>query len=73
VPDGLLDCYTRKLGREVPDGPPNPLEKPSTFFVKTDAEIPYDDVVRRLRWSEQSVWLAIRQRDRRVVGLATYS
>jgi hypothetical protein len=52
VPVGLFDCYARELDREVPDGPPNPPEKPSTFFVKTDAEIPYNDVVRRLRWSE---------------------
>jgi hypothetical protein len=45
VPDGPLNCYAHKLGREVPDGPPNLLEKPSTFFVKTDAEIPYDNAV----------------------------
>jgi hypothetical protein len=66
-----LNYYTRELGYKVPDGPPNLLKKPSTFFIKTDAEIPYDDVVRRLRWSEQSVWLATRQRDRQVVRLAT--
>jgi hypothetical protein len=46
VLDRLLNCYARELGHEVPDGPPNSPEKPSTFFVKTDAEIPYDNAVR---------------------------
>jgi hypothetical protein len=49
VPDGLLNYYARELGHEVPDGPSNSSERPSTFFIKTDAEIPYDDAVRRLR------------------------
>jgi hypothetical protein len=49
VPDGPLNYYTRELGREVPDRPPNLPEKLSTFFIKTDAEIPYNDAVRRLR------------------------
>jgi hypothetical protein len=52
VPDRPFNYYARELDREVPDGPPNPPEKPSTFFVKTDAEILYDDAVQRLRWSE---------------------
>jgi hypothetical protein len=73
VLDGPLDYYARELDHEVPDRPSNPMEKPSTFFIKTDAEILYNDVVRRLRWSEQLVWLIIRQRDRRVVRLVTYS
>jgi hypothetical protein len=49
VLDRLLNYYARELGREVPDGPPNPPEKPSTFFIKTDTEILYNNIVRRLR------------------------
>jgi hypothetical protein len=45
VLDGPLNCYARELDCEVPDGPPNLLEKLSTFFVKTDAEILYNDAV----------------------------
>jgi hypothetical protein len=45
VLDRLLNYYARKLGRKVPDGPSNPPEKLSTFFIETDAEILYNNAV----------------------------